>query len=91
MHCSNHSGNTLLVLACMYGHTYVVKHLVEEHEYDVKHEGFSALHCACLCLKPPLRNDNNQDVVNIWWKRRELIRTLVKESYQYCKFSQNET
>ena len=66
MHCSNHSGNTPLHLACMYGHIDVVKYLVKEHEYDVKHEngkGFSALHCACLCLKPPLRNGNNLDVV----------------------------
>ena len=66
MHCSNHSGNTPLHLACMYGHIDVVKYLVKEHKYDVKREngkGFSALHCACLCLKPPLRNGNNLDVV----------------------------
>ena len=66
VHCSNRSGNTPLHLASMYGHIDVVKYLVKEHEYDVKHEngkGFSALHCACLCLKPPLRNGNNLDVV----------------------------
>ena len=66
VHCSNRSGNTPLHLACMYGHTDVVKYLVKEHEYDVKREngkGFSALHCACLCLKPPLRNGDNLDVV----------------------------
>ena len=66
MHCSDCHGNTPLHLACMYAHTDVVKHLAKEHEYDVKHEngkGFLALHCACLCLKPPLRNGNKLDAV----------------------------